>query len=411
MNLLFDKGGLDGLEHFYKTHPVPADQLRIPLNSFVDAPEASLARAHAYLEEYGVIFITDAGDDALRAALEEQVLKCVHTMDPNNGDAQSLDQVVRQAPAQGVWGSVSTGALLLAQQEDTDEHPVSRLPLQLAEKGVPMTFNPVFSRVNLWAMQHRPDLAAILFKLTYPNGTLDHDTCTYISKQSPGKFDMVRPSYDVHECGRYRAFLSWENGRRMVFLPKSHTDAFAAGKKEKKRKRTVLPFAQNKMSTKEAAAYGVYAPSKNGTLVIFKDVVYFEHGQMRAPTSSIFRVHLGVHDPHTMTTGDRKTLAVYSAASGFTPTVLGNNALMATYAKGQKYALYTPIFNGKRQSKFRRESNHERLAFKRCRVNHDQIAEEYERIRPLTRHMLGDTQEDPFKGESVEAQAIWNADL
>jgi len=386
-------------------------------------------------------------------------------MDPErNGDIESMADVVRQNPLKGVWGAPRAGSFVLAQQND-DEH-LDRMPLDITgngenDMGVSMTYNPVYTHIILWALEHRNDLAAILLKLTYPNGVIDRDTCTWVDKSSKGKFDMMKPSYDVHECDRYRAMLVYENGRRLMFLPKSHTssplcDEFPDGRNQKKRKRTVLPFMGGKMLTKDAAPYGVSAPSaseanRTGTLgkcipkraappqradtlaggasrgavdthththtlvVIFKDVIYFEHGQLRNKDSHIFRINMGVHDASYMSEKDRLTLAMVAAARDFTPTLTGNNVTMSTVAKGLKFARFAPVFDGKRQAKYRKVDEKQRATFRQCKRNitlqRDIMHAQFEQIRPLTRHLMGDTQDEPFADAPAPIKSIWDAAL
>lgn len=412
------------LRQFYAEHPTPKDEMRIPLVEFIKDAERAFAKAQHYLEDEGVVFITYAFDDEFVQALESQLLECIKKMDPEkNGAVEHLKNVIRQNPLKGVWSTPRGGAFVLAQQED--DNTLDRLPLDITgngenDLGISMTYNPIYTHVILWALEHRKDLAAILFKLTYPNGVVDGDTCTWINKQSRGKFDMIKPSYDVHNCDRYRAMLVYDNGRRLVFLPKSHTPEFPAGRTEKKRKRTVIPFMEGKLTTKIASQYGVSAPPSSstrntGTLVLFKDIIYFDHGQLRGKESHVFRINMGVHDASRMTEKDKLTLAMMAATRDFTPTITGNNVTMSTVAKGAKFMPYTPIFDGKRQAKYRKTDEKQSATFRQCKNNialqRDMMYSRFKQVKPLTRHMLGDTQDDPFSEASAQVKSIWKAAL
>lgn len=412
------------LRAFYAENPTPRDGMRIPLANFISDPEESLVKAQRYLEEEGVVFITYALDEEFTHALEQQLVTCIRKMDPEkNGELKHMKNVVRQNPLKGVWSTPRGGSFVLAQQ--MDDPKLDRLPLDITgngdnDLGISMAYNPIYTHVTLWALEHRKDLAAILFKLTYPRGVVDRDTCTWVNKQSRGKFDMTKPSYDVVDCDRYRSMLVYDNGRRLMFLPKSHSAEFPQGRVEKKRKRTVIPFMSGSLYTKDVAQFGVSAPATSesnntGTLVIFKDVVYFEYGQLRGKDSHVFRINTGVHDVSRMTEKDRLSLAMVAAARDFTPTITGNNVTMSTVARGAKFAPYAPIFDGKRQAKYRKRDEKQSATFRQCKnmlnLQRDTMYKEFQKIKPLTRHMMGDTQDDPFSEASPEVQAIWKAAL
>lgn len=419
------------LGEFYAKHPTPDDGMRIPLASFIENPEESFIKAQRYLEEEGVVFITHAFDRDLVQVLEKRLLDCVKKMDPEgNSEVKHLKDVVRKNPSKGVWGTPRSGSFVLAQQNDDEQ--LNRLSLDITgngdnDLGVSMAYNPIYTNIILWTLEHRKDLAAILMKLTYPSGVIDRDTCTWVSKRSTGKFDMTKPCYDVHECDRYRAMLVHENGRRLMFLPKSHSTApapyvkdFPDGRKQKKRKRNVLPFMPGKLFTKDVAPFGVAAPASSeanhtGTLVIFKDVVYFEHGQLRNKHSNVFRINMGVHDASHMTEKDRLTLAMAAAARDFTPTITGNNVTMSNIAKGAKFAQYNPLFDGRRQAKYRKVDEKQNAIFRQCKRNialqRNALLAKFKQVKPLTRHLMGDTQEDPFEEANSDVKNIWSSAL
>ena len=402
---------------FYKENPTPDHQMRIPLKEIIDDPEENLKRASQYLEEYGVVFITHAFDHEFKDALEERLLQAVKKMDPQ---VESLQTMSRQKPLNGVWNSPKTGYFVLGQQEDDSK--LDRFPLDITRSGdanslgISMVYNPIYTGVNLWALEQRKDLAAVLLKLTYPNGILDRDTCKYICKQSGIKFDMVKPSFDIHRCDRYRAMLIHDVGRSLMFLPKSHLEEFEKVKKSKKRKRIVNAFQDGKVNTKDLRPYGVCAPQDfdTGTLVIFKDVVYFEDGQMRGKNSHVLRVNIGIHDAPDLSEKDRLSIAMMAAARDFTPTMVGNGKTMKNIAKGSKFAKYTPIFNGKSQGKARKNDPLQSAIFTQCKnsimLDRDMMYREFQKVKPLTRHLMGDTQEEPFSEACDTVKKIWSVE-
>ena len=412
------------LEEFYAKRKTPDDKMRIPLASFLENPKESFLKAEKYLEEEGVVFITYAFEQDLVSVLEKRLVDCIKRMDPEgNADIKHMKDVVCQNPSKGVWSNPRAGSFVLAQQND-DEH-LDRLPLDITgngenDMGVSMVYNPIYTHIILWTLEHRKDLAAILLKLTYPNGIVDRDTCTWVDKSSQNKFSMMKPTYDVYECDRYRAMLVYEDGRQLMFLPKSHTSAFPNGRNQKKRKRTVLPFMKNTLTAKEAFPFAVGAPpiseaNQTGTLVIFKDVVYFEQGQLRSKNSHVFRIHMGVHDASRLTEKDRLTVAMAAASRDFTPTITGNNVTMSTVAKGFKFAPYTPPFDGKRQLKYRKVDEKQSATFRQCKraitLQRTTLQEQFNKIRPLTRHLMGDTHNDPFKEATPTIRNMWQVNL
>lgn len=409
------------INDFYTNNPIPKHKMRIPLKEFIVNPEETLKTAKQYLDTEGVLFITHAFDSEFKMALEAQLLSAVQSMDSN---VESLYTMSRQKPLNGVWNSPKTGYFVLGQQDDDSK--LDRFPLDITQSGdanklgVPMAYNPIFTSVNLWALEHKKELSAILLKLTYPDGILDRDTCKFIPKQSGMKFDMIKPSFDYHRCDRYRAMLVYDNGRNLMFLPKSHITEFKAVKKDKKRKRTVNAFQDGKITAKDIRQYGVCAPTAyeandTGTLVIFKDVVYFEDGQMRGKNSQIFRINIGIHTAYELSEKDKLSIAMMAAARDFTPTMVGNGRTMQNIAKGSKFSKYTPIFNGKGQGKSRKNDPLQSAVFTQCKnaimLDRDVMTRKFKRVRPLTRHLLGDTQEDPFLDAPDHVKQIWKVNI
>ena len=409
------------LKGFYEKNPNPEHKLRIPLQEFILNPEETLKKAQSYLNEYGVLFITHAFDKEFKEALESQIEKCVKKMDPN---VESLKEMIRQKPLNGVWNSPKTGSFVLGQQEDDTK--LDRFPLDITRSGddnslgISMAYNPIYTGVNLWALEHRKDLAAILLKLTFPNGVLDRDTCTYIDKDSKGKFDMIKPVFDIHKCERYRAMLIYDGGRSLMFLPKSHQDEFETGKKSKKRKRTVNAFQESNLSVKELSKYGLCAPpahemNDTGTMVLFKDVIYFEQGQLRGKHAQVFRINIGMHNPTKMNEKDKLSLAMMAAARDFAPTIVGNGKNMKNIAKGSRFNKYNPVFNGKTQGKLRKNDPLQSAIFTQCKnsimLDRKTMMREFKKVKPLTRHLMGDHQEEPFAEADDTIKNIWKVEL